>query len=117
MHHYIFFEVVHFSTLTLSILRRIFIIFFINYHSPKTLKKSLDEKNTFILCDAIIHFNVHRVPRIGLWKYIYNIPLMFRLFIKYFCNIILLKIYPWFIEFKWLNKFIFPNGILPNIVF
>lgn len=44
----------------MSILRRIFIIVFINYHGPKTLKKSLDEKITFIefiLCDAKINLS------------------------------------------------------------
>ncbi len=35
----------------------------------------------------------------------------------YYFKILLLKVYPFFIEFKLLKKIIVPNGILPNTIF
>ncbi len=37
--------------------------------------------------------------------------------IFYYFKILLLKVYPLFIEFKLLKKIIVPNGILPNTIF
>jgi len=39
--------------------------------------------------NIIIHFNVNRVPEIGLWKYTFCIPKIFPILVKYSINRIL----------------------------